>query len=77
MPLTFRIRTHRGALRVAARVDRTVGLSRAIARDTRADSSIPIATKKAVIDTSWKVERASALSFLSALRTFYQQKHSK
>ena len=77
MPLTFRIRTHRGALRVAARVDRTVGLSRAIARDTRADISVPIAIKKAVIDASWKVERASALSFLSALRTFYHQEHSK
>lgn len=77
MPLTFRIRTQRGALRVAARVDHTVGLSRAIARDTRVDSSIPIATKRAVNDASWKVERASALAFLSALRTFYQQEHSK
>lgn len=77
MPITFRIRTHRGALRVAARVDRTVGLSRAIARDVRADSSVPSSVKRAVIDASWKVERASALSFLAALRAFYLKEHSK
>ena len=75
MPITYRITTHRGAQRVAARLGRTVGLSRAIVRETRADNSIPTSIKRAVIAEAWKVERSSVLAFLSALRTFYVQEH--
>lgn len=74
MPMSFHIRTHMGARRVAARVDRTIGISRAIAQEARSDPAMPISIRKAVIKESWKVERSTALAFLSSLKTFYLQR---
>lgn len=76
MPMTYQIRTDLGASRVASRVGRTIGISRAIAQEARSDQAMPLSMRKAVIKESWNVERSNALAFLSALKKFYQHKHA-